>query len=355
MKLCFRQRAIVASFLCLAAGSSSSAVVVGTDFGGANLILGNGDVLQGSFTNVGNFVIPFGATVYVANGTALSVAAQQVTVAGWLSGMGAGYAGGLHGQSGLAGQGAGGGAGGAFGAYVHSSGGAGGGGAGAGGNGGSSLGSSPGTAAGGVANAALMGSGGGAAGDQGGGHTGVGGNGGAGGGAISIHAAVALHLTGGISAAGRDGLQGVAGSYPVSGGGGGAGGTIDLFSAFLNLDGALDASGGDGADYIGSPVYSSAYGNGGGGGGGGRILLAGQASFGTQYQADVAGGAAGASLNLDGNRPRSSAINALAGQAGVINNQTVPAVNNVPVPATPLLVALGLLGTALVGRRRAAA
>ena len=336
------KHAVAASLISLFVGQASASLVIGGDYAGGNLTLSSGDILSGSFTNIGSFIIPFGATVYVANNIALSVSAQQITIAGLLDGLGAGYAGGLHAQSGSAGSGPGGGNGGGFGNAVHASGGAGGGSVGAGGNSASYFGNSPAPAAGGAANVALMGSGGGAAGDHGGGYVGTGGNGGNGGAAISLNGVQALYLTGGISASGRNGFQGVADAFSASGGGGGAGGTINLFSALLQLDGLLDVWGGNGA----SSTNNFAFGSAGGGGSGGSILLGGFSSFGTGYFANVGGGTAGASA--------SSSIKAQAGALGQIVNNSQALANNVPEPSSILLAGLGLLGLACTRAKRRA-
>jgi hypothetical protein len=335
--------ALLAAF----AAPASAALITGSDLQGANLVLNNGDVLSGSFINVGSVIIPTDVTVYVAAGNALSISAQSINIAGVLNGEGAGYAGGTHALSGSAGKGPGAGAGGLFGSAVHASGGAGGGSTGKGGNGGSALGSSPGISAGGKANTAAMGSGGGAAGDHDTYYTGKGGNGGAGGGGISLSALGNLILTGSILADGQNGFQGVADEYPVSGGGGGAGGSISLFGTLL-LDGLLDVSGGNGGNYLGNANGGYAWGNGGGGGGGGTIQLGGMASFGTNFIADITGGLAGASLNLDGNRPRTAAVNATAGGNGLVIDNTVP-VADVPVADVPEPMSLALLGVGLLG------
>jgi hypothetical protein len=192
-----------------------------------------------------------------------------------------------------------------------------------------------------------MGSGGGGAGDHYSG--GTGGNGGAGGGSITLTALNSLMLTGSILADGQNGFQGIADSYASSGGGGGAGGSVNLFGT-LFLDGLIDASGGSGASFTGTVNGGYAWGNGGGGGGGGHILLSGLADFGTNFGFDVGGGVAGASLNLDGNTARTSAVNARAGSAGTSVNSTLP-VADVPEPGTLALLGLGLLGFASARRK----
>jgi hypothetical protein len=342
MKLSHFTRSMLAASMLLAfALPSSAAVINGADYAGANLSLQDGDVISGVFTNVGSFIIPSAATIYIAGGSPLAVSAQRIDISGILSGRGAGYAGGANGHDGSAGVGPGAGAGGQFGGSVHASGGGGGGSGGAGGYGGSSFGSFPGIAPGGVANAAMMGSGGGGAGNHDCCGYGTGGAGGAGGGSITLNAFNALFLTGSILADGKQGFQGIPGQCPASGGGGGAGGTVNL-SGRLFLDGLIDASGGNGGSYIGQSC-GSAWGNGGGGGGGGHILLSGTANLGANFLMDVSGGAAGASLNLDGNSPRASAVNATAGAGGVVVNNTQP-MADVPEPASAALLALGVLG-----------
>lgn len=346
----FAKHLLSASVLLAFALPSSAAIITGANYGGANLTLNNGDIISGTFINVGSFIIPNAVTVYLAGGSPLAVSAKNIAIQGILSGSGAGFAGGASGHNGLTGSGPGAGGGGQYGSFVHASGGAGGGSGGAGGYGGSSFGMGPGTSSPGVANGAAMGSGGGGAGNHGCCNAGTGGAGGAGGGSITMTALDALFLTGSILADGKNGFHGTAGDYPASGGGGGSGGTVNLFGT-LFLYGLIDASGGTGASYIGQPGHGYAWGNGGGGGGGGNILLSGMADFGLNFGIDVGGGVAGASLNLDGNSPRRSAINAAAGSSGIFVNNTQP-VAEVPEPGTIALFGLGLLGFAFSQRRR---
>ena len=62
------------------------ALIVGGDYQGADLLPANGDVLSGTFTNVGRFEIDAGETVLVQPGTLLSVQAQNVLIDGVLNG-----------------------------------------------------------------------------------------------------------------------------------------------------------------------------------------------------------------------------------------------------------------------------
>ena len=243
--------------------SAHAATLVGGSLGGADLLPANGDVLQGTFTDVGLFRIPAGARVFVADGVPLVVNAGTVEIDGVLDGDGAGYAGGFDFVD-AAGPGGG------EGDESTIVGGGGGGNGGAGGRG------DPAKCPifiPGLAGGAPTGTPGGAldaeAGSGGGQVWGVGGDGGA---TITLNA-VTIDVAGTISVAGDDGDDHTPRAYFEGGGasGGGAGGTILLdASGGVTLTGVLDVSGGAGG--LADTGYCSDVG-GGGGGGGGRIKV----------------------------------------------------------------------------------
>ncbi len=278
------------------------ATIVGGDLGGGDLTPADGDVLSGAFTNVGTFVVPAGATVYVEPGTMLSVTANQIIIEGTLDGTGAGYAGGVTprgvpSEPGVPGDGPGGGGGGGYGPSIHGPGGGGGGYGGAGGGGGQTL-STPVEAPGGPTYGAddppgiEMGSGGGSAANHGTDPPNNGGAGGAGGGAIQLVSAD-MQIDGGtILTDGANGLEPIldySSSLRASGGGGGSGGGIWLDGCIALDQATLSAFGGSGGDVIGT----GGFGTGGGGGGGGRIKMSGELVIGSTFAATVAGGAPG--------------------------------------------------------------
>lgn len=285
------------------AGSSQAAVLVGTNYNGANLTVNNGDVLSGTFTAVGTFSIGAGNTTFVAAGSNLVIYAATVSIAGTLDGSGRGQQGGAGGttpfgagQAGFdaGGQGTGNGRGGLAGnATLSSFGGGGGGhslvapaatsggaGAGVSGGAGGAQYDSTGTISGTISSGELLqGSGGGGGGGQ---QNFGGGNGAAGGGAIYIEAGN-LTVTGSISVAGSTApatADGAPGNFHAGGGGGGSGGTLILrVPGTMDVSGAtlLDAGGGKGGsvDTSGSGTLRP-----GGGGSGGRIkLFYGQGAF----------------------------------------------------------------------------
>lgn len=131
-----------------------AAVIVGGDLGGGDLLPANGDILSGTFTNVGTFKIAAGDIIFVDPGVPLSIQAALIDIDGTLDGSGAGFAGGASvvnagncvatgTVTGNPGAGAGGGGGGTFGCNIHGSGGSGGGHGGSGGNSASWFGSNP--------------------------------------------------------------------------------------------------------------------------------------------------------------------------------------------------------------------
>ncbi|MBN1667982.1 MAG: hypothetical protein JW862_12880, partial [Anaerolineales bacterium] len=67
-------------------GSALAATIPGADYGGADLVPADGDVLSGTFTNVGTFWIQAGVTVFVDPGTPLSIQADTILIEGILDG-----------------------------------------------------------------------------------------------------------------------------------------------------------------------------------------------------------------------------------------------------------------------------
>ncbi len=266
----------------------------GGDLAGADLVARSGDLLEGTFTGVGAFVVRPGARVRVAPGAPLVVEADSVTVAGTLDASGAGHAGGGGWFAGEYLPGAGPGAGTPGVAYTYSSagGGANGGDGGDGGQpprcyGPSSIGSGGASygSAGDTADAPL--GSGGASGTA----TELGSaGGGAGGGSVTLRASTTLVIEpgGAILADGRGGGD-PTGDWGGNGAGGGAGGTIVLVAPDVEVNGALSARGGDGGRGVQSAYCGGA---GGGGGGGGRVKIEGTVT-GVPQPGVVAGGSGG--------------------------------------------------------------
>ena len=291
-----------------AAAAPAAVVIVGGDFGGADLLPANGDVLSGTFTNVGTFKIAAGDTVFVAPGVPLSVQATLIDIDGTLDGVGAGFAGGAsvvnagscfpppNGTvTGNPGAGPGGGGGGTFGCDNDGSGGSGGGHGGAGGDSASYFGGVPlpvfgGATVGDATSVSIdQGSGGGSGSRYSQNFPGSSGAGGNGGAAVSLFGMV--ELDGSILVDGADGGPGIPPTnFGSSAGGGGAGGGV-MLSGDLTLNGLISATGGDGGDPPALPFSSS-----GGGGGGGRIKMFGCIDSIGQFSTDVSGGAIGADV-----------------------------------------------------------
>ncbi|HOI41486.1 MAG TPA: hypothetical protein PK523_00945, partial [Elusimicrobiales bacterium] len=253
------------------------------DMEGGDLTPANYETLSGTYTNVGNFIISAGDTVFVGQGAGLFVYASTVTIHGHLNANGRGHPGGASGEPGFAGgQGFGPGTGG-------------GGAAGSGGGGGGygdadadgisgGAGDGVGAGTGGLpygpttqitvpfsADDIFMGSGGGGGG--GGAAATTSGAGGTGGGLVYIEADYIV-ISGTVSANGLAGGTGIdaSGTNPGGGGGGGSGGAIAIISrGSLSMpSGGLFADGGLGGASI------SGGGSGevpGGGGSAGRVNI----------------------------------------------------------------------------------
>jgi len=361
------QRALSASILALAACNAQAILIAGGDYAGADLIVGNGDVLSGTFTNVGSFSIGAGVTAYVDAGVALSVSAASANIAGVLDGSGRGSPGGAApvgaSANGIAGSGTGGGAGGLFGNCVHASGGAGGGYGAAGGNSGAYFDTDPpppamgGSAYGDTSSHSVaMGSGGGSAGNHCAVSPGVGGAGGAGGASIAIMTVNELMVLGQILANGDAGAQGNFVDESTSAGGGGSGGGI-LLDGSLTINGLLSAAGGNGGDWRVGFFGSDRWGQGGGGGAGGRIKLFGVEVDIAGLTSNVLGGSAGSSSDT------SQGFEAVAGSSGSVFASFQPAdmgpgdmdpdpTGSVPTPGTIALFGLGLAALSLARKKK---
>jgi hypothetical protein len=337
---------------------AQAALITGSDYAGADLLPGDGDVLSGTFTNVGLFHVPAGTTVFVDPGVPLSIEADQVLIEGTLDGTGAGYAGAptttASESAGAPGSGPGGGAGGGHGDCVHSSGGGGGGYGGAGGASGSYLGFGPPPAAGGSTYGTDsgsdldMGSGGGAAGSHCSFLPGDGAAGGAGGASITL-TSPSITIDGSLLADGAAGADGTPNAeFPSSAGGGGSGGGVILCGTGT-VSGLVSARGGDGGDVVPSLEFA----NGGGGGGGGRVKTApGIVVTGT---IDVSGGALGTSSTSSTTPAEAgtagTSTSALEGCPAPIDDTTPPAVSCTVTkstlwPATRGMIDVGLTATA---------
>ncbi len=333
------------------APQAPDALIVGSDLGGGDLVPANGDVLSGSFTNVGTFHVAAGVTVFVDPGVPLSVTATEILIEGTIDADLAGFVGGATppnpSDPGNPGGGPGGGEGGGFGNCVHSGGGGGGAYGGDGGDSSSLFGTNPPPALGGSAYGSpnppgiMMGSGGG----SGGNHCNAtqGGPGGNGGGAVELHA-TRITVSGTITANGQDGIASTVAGGP--GGGGGAGGGIWL-DGCLTLDGAtLSANGGDGGD----GVQGVGLGMAGGGGGGGRIKLSGSVAAGPVANSSAAAGAAGTTNAL----VVQGGIEATAGGPGSIVDETIVLAGPCPLDVAPPSVGGFGAGAVTVVERAAA-
>jgi hypothetical protein len=255
----------------LVGSALAQSVITGGDYLGADLRPADGDTLEGVFTNVGQFVVEPGTTVYVQREVQLEVYADTIRIDGVLEGTGAGLPGGSGGPigafDGASGTGPGRGQGGLAGPCVHGGGGGGGAYGGPGGDGSYYF---AGQGQGGLVNGdefdpvlAVPGSGGGGGGSGCDLAAGDGGNGGA-----------SLFLVGGIvtidGMVRADGGRGQEGPQWSGAGGGGSGGSIFIDGAVVEGVGEVTAKGGPGGD---TTQGVGGLAGGGGGGGGGRIYI----------------------------------------------------------------------------------
>lgn len=242
---------------------NTRATISGNDYGGADLIPNDGDILNGAFTNVGRFEIRSGVTIYAGTGIELEVYANDIYINGTINADGTGSLGGVGpggvggGLGGGSGSPGGGGGGGAYGGNGGTGGGA------IGGFGGIAFGKQNITVPSNENDISLGSGGGGGSSDKS--------TGGNGGGSIFLMADNNLLISGTVSANGFDGSS--AKGSKNSGGGGGSGGGILLYLSSINNTlqitptGTLGVNGGNGGD------TSVAAAGGGGGGSGGRIKI----------------------------------------------------------------------------------
>lgn len=253
------------------------------DMEGADMTPANYDTLSGTYTNVGNFTVSAGVTVFVGQGSGLFVYASTVTIHGHLNANGRGEPGGYSGEPGFeGGQGFGPGKGGSGAAGLGGGGGGYGDADGDGVSGGAGGASGTGGSAGAhynstatltipfSANDIFLGSGGGGGG--GGAADTTSGAGGSGGGLVYLEADYVV-ITGTVSANGLAGGTGIdaSGGNPGGGGGGGSGGAIGVISrgVLYMPSGGIFADGGPG----GAVLSGGGGEEPGGGGAGGRVTL----------------------------------------------------------------------------------
>lgn len=337
----------------LLASAARGAVIASGDYGGADLVVANGDVLSGVYTNVGLFSVPSGVTATVAataSGANLQVYATTVSIVGVLSGAGRGQPAGDGGQvpSGAGQNGTGGGpaaAGGGTGAAA-TKGGGGGGGGGAGGVGagdsGGGVGAAGGSAYGSTGTVTspissddlYQGSGGGGGGAN---ATTGGGPGAAGGAAIYIEAA-SMTVTGSILVDGSTASAvtfGAPGVHEGAGGGGGGGTVLLRITSKLSMgSGAIMSAKGGGGGNVDSGFVSTVKAPGGGGGGGRIKVFYASSAFGSvtfSTAAGAPGNTSGFSGTVDASTPPASGVDGSASFGVIASSPTAFAVSAVHV------------------------
>jgi uncharacterized protein (TIGR03382 family) len=326
--------AAVAFAVALTAAGTASAATLTGDYGGSDLTVAPGDVLDGAITNVGTFTIPAGVVATVGPSGFASVDAQTIRVDGEIDAVGKGSAGGTSSSqsSGTPGNGTGGGAGGIAQQCAHPTGGGGGGYGAEGGAGRNSLNAV--FAPGGIAYGDLsdftdlqQGSGGGGGGSFQCSLVAIGGAGGAGGGAVELRGDT-IEIAGDIRVDGDRGRDANSSNLSAgpAGGGGGSAGTIIVVGVDVTLSGTLSARGGDGGDIVADPAQTFA--GGGGGGAGGRVKVQWRDSLNDTSTIDVAGGLAGLSGILGGPTVSDDGTN---GTSHVTQQNFPPVAQNVSV------------------------
>ncbi len=309
----------------LLAPAAQAAVIASGDYGGANLVLANGDILSGTYTNVGLFQIGAGVTAVVAataSGPNVTIYATTISISGVLDGSGRGQPGGNGGQvpsgSGQNGTGGGPASAGAGTGAIATKGGAGGGGGGAGGAGagdsGGGVGAAGGTGYGSTGTVTspissddlFQGSGGGGGGANGS----AGGGSGASGGAAVYLEASSVTISGAILVDGSTAAAVTfgAGTAHEGAGGGGGGGTILVraSNALSLVSGSTVSAKGGGGGNVSSSFVNPLKAPGGGGAGGRVKLFYRSGAFGSvalSTAAGAAGGLGGFTNGVDASTP----------------------------------------------------
>ncbi len=211
------------------------------DLSGADLTPSDYETISGTYTNVGNFIIGAGDTVFIAPGEGLFIYASSVTITGHLNANGRGNPGGSGGENGLIG-GNGFGLGGGFGGSAGD------------GGGGAGYGDSDEDG-------------------QSGGDGNVDGSGGSGGGEYNSTTTITIPFSADDIYLGSGGGGGGGGnSYTTSGSGGSGGGLIYLQANYIAIVGSITVNGSNGGSGLNSDDCAGNPGGGGGGSGGSIII-----------------------------------------------------------------------------------